>query len=69
MWNLDFSLFRLFPIGRYHAEFRVEAANVMNHTQWGLPVTGFTNLNFMRIRSLSNTHNPRRVQLGVRFQF
>jgi Carboxypeptidase regulatory-like domain/TonB dependent receptor len=69
VWNLDFSVFRLFPIGRYHAEFRAEAANVMNHTQWGIPVTGFTDPNFMRIRALSNTYNPRRIQLGVRFQF
>ena len=69
VWNLDFSLFRLFPIGRYHAEFRAEASNVLNHTQWGIPETGFTNPNFMRIRALSNTYNPRRVQLGVRFQF
>jgi len=66
-WNLDFSLFRAVPIGRYRAEFRVEASNVLNHTQWGNPVTGFTNLNFMRIRSLAR--DPRRVQLGVRFQF
>jgi hypothetical protein len=69
VWNLDMSLFRLFPVGRYRAEFRAEAANVLNHTQWGIPETGFTNLNFMRIRSLSNTYNPRRIQLGVRFQF
>jgi hypothetical protein len=69
VWNLDMSLFRLFPFGRYHAEFRVEATNVLNHTQWGNPVTGFTDPNFMRIRSLSNTYNPRRIQLGVRFQF
>ena len=69
VWNLDMSLFRLFPFGRYHAEFRAEAANVLNHTEWGNPVTGFTDPNFMRIRTLANTYNPRRIQLGVRFQF
>ena len=69
VWNLDMSVFRLFPFGRYHAEFRAEASNVLNHTQWGTPVTGFTDPNFMRIRTLSNTYNPRRIQLGVRFQF
>jgi outer membrane receptor protein involved in Fe transport len=69
VWNLDLSVFRMFPFGRYRAEFRAEAANVLNHTQWGIPVTGFTDPNFMRIRSLSNTYNPRRIQLGVRFQF
>jgi outer membrane receptor protein involved in Fe transport len=66
-WNLDFSVFRAFPVGRYRLEFRAEAANVFNHTQWGNPITGITNLNFMRIRSLAR--DPRRVQLGLRFAF
>ncbi len=66
-WNLDFSVFRAFPVGRYRLEFRAEAANVFNHTQWGNPVTGFTDPNFMRIRSLAR--EPRKVQLGLRFQF
>ena len=39
-WNLDFSVFRAFPIGRYRAEFRAESQNVFNHAQWGNPVTG-----------------------------
>lgn len=66
-WNLDFSLFKAFPIGRYRMEFRAESTNVFNHTQWGNPVTGLTDPNFMRIRSLAR--NPRRVQLGLRFAF
>ena len=66
-WNLDFSLFRAFPIGRYRLEFRAEAANVFNHAQWANPVTGLTDPNFMRIRTLAR--NPRTVQLGLRFQF
>jgi hypothetical protein len=72
VWNLDFSVFRSFPIGTYRAEFRMEAANFLNHTQWGIPVTGVTNLNFMRHSGngqLSNTYTSRRIQLGVRFQF
>ena len=68
-WNLDFSVFRMIPFGRYRAEFRVESRNFLNHTQWGNPVTGFTDLNFMRIRTLAATYEPRRIQLGVRFQF
>lgn len=71
-WNLDFSLFRSFPFGPYRVEFRAEAANVLNHTQWGNPITGFTNPNFMRHSGsgqLASTYNPRRVQLGFRFQF
>ena len=66
-WNLDFSLFRSIPIGRYRVEFRAESTNVFNHTQWGNPVTGLTDPNFMRIRSLAR--NPRRIQLGARFAF
>ena len=65
-WNLDFSVFRAIPFGRYRAEFRAEASNVLNHTRWGNPVTGFTDPNFMRVRS---NQPARRVQLGLRFQF
>jgi hypothetical protein len=69
-WNLDFGLFRIFPFGRYHFEFRAQATNVLNHTRWGNPITGFTDPNFMRIRTTAADGNvPRRVQLGVRFQF
>jgi hypothetical protein len=66
-WNLDFSLFRAIPFGRYRVEFRAEASNVFNHAQWGNPVNDITNPNFMRIRTLAR--DPRRVQLGLRFQF
>jgi hypothetical protein len=40
---------------------------VFNHAQWGAPNTGFTNANFMTIRTLSRA--PRTVQLGMRFVF
>ena len=66
-WNLDASLFREFPIGNRRLELRVESQNVLNHAQFGNPVTGFTNPNFMRIRSLARA--PRTVQVGVRFAF
>jgi hypothetical protein len=71
-WNLDFSVFRAIPFGRYRVEFRAEAANVLNHSQWGTPVTGLTDPNFMRIRSMQSgslIRTPRTVQLGLRFQF
>ena len=66
-YNLDLSVFRTIPIGRYRMELRVESQNVLNHPQWGTPVTGFTDPNFMRIRSLDRA--PRTVQLGVRLAF
>jgi hypothetical protein len=69
-WNLDFALFRGFPVGRYRLEFRAQAINVLNHTRWGNPVTGFTDPNFMRIRTNeANGNIPRKIQLGLRFQF
>src|SRR5690606_23808261 len=66
-WNLDFSVFRTFPIGDRRLEIRAESLNVFNHAQWGNPVTGLTDPNFMRIRSLARA--PRTVQLGIRFAF
>jgi outer membrane receptor protein involved in Fe transport len=66
-WNLDFSLFRTIPFGHYRAEIRAESQNVFNHAQWGNPNTDITNLNFMRIRTLSRA--PRTVQVGLRFTF
>jgi hypothetical protein len=66
-WNLDASLFRTIQFGHYRLEIRAESQNVFNHAQFGNPVTGFTDPNFMRIRSLARA--PRTVQLGVRLAF
>jgi Carboxypeptidase regulatory-like domain/TonB dependent receptor len=69
-WNLDMGIFRGVPIGRYRIEFRAQATNVLNHAKWGNPVTGFTDPNFMRIRTTEAQGNiPRKIQLGLRFQF
>ena len=68
-WNLDFSVFRTIPFGHYRIEIRAESQNVFNHPQFGNPVTGFTDPNFMRIRAYSVNRAPRTVQLGVRFVF
>ncbi|HEY7499541.1 MAG TPA: TonB-dependent receptor [Vicinamibacterales bacterium] len=74
VWNVDLSLFKSFQIGRLRPEFRIEAANVFNHTNWGAPVTGFTANNFMLFtpgsaESGTNTPGARWVQLGLRLQF
>ena len=66
-WNVDASLFRTIPIGSRRLELRIESQNAANHAQWANPVTGFTDPNFMRIRSLARA--TRTVQLGVRFAF
>ncbi|MBA2645203.1 MAG: hypothetical protein H0U81_00255, partial [Pyrinomonadaceae bacterium] len=75
VWNLDLSLFKKFRIGeRIQPEFRVEAVNVLNHVNWGAPVTGFTAPNFLQFipanaESGTNTPGARRVQLGLRVTF
>lgn len=74
VWNLDLSLFKSFQIGRVRPEFRIESVNVLNHTNWGAPVTGFTANNFMRFtpgsaESGTNTPGARRVQLALRLPF
>ena len=38
VWNVDMSVFKSFQIGRWRPEFRLEAANVFNHTVWGRPI-------------------------------
>jgi hypothetical protein len=40
---------------------------VLNHAKWADPVTGFTDPNFMGIRTLARVR--RTVQLGARFVF
>jgi hypothetical protein len=77
VWNADLSLFKAFSIGRFRPEVRIEARNVLNHPNWGAPVTGITALNFMRFTPASadsaangpSHGSPRNVQLGLRFQF
>jgi outer membrane receptor protein involved in Fe transport len=66
-WNVDASLFRIIPIGQRRLELRIESQNALNHAQWGNPETGFTDPDFMTIRSLARP--TRTVQLGLRFAF
>lgn len=78
VWNLDLSLFKQFRVKeRFQPEFRLEAVNVFNHTNWGTPVTSFTALNFLQFTpgsvdgggGTTNTPGARRIQLGLRLQF
>ena len=81
--NFDMGLFKHFEIKEERAiEFRAEAFNVFNHTQWNGVNTGtscfggsdfnagdascLANNNFMRP---SGAHNPRILQLGLKFLF
>jgi hypothetical protein len=78
VWNVDLSLFKAFPVGRYRTELRIDAANVFNHTNWGAPVTTYTANNFMQFIPASTNQvsavsgdipGPRRITVGLRFQF
>lgn len=75
VWNTDLSLFKQFRVAeRFQPEFRLEAANIFNHTNWGAPVTTFTAANFLQFvpaNAENGTNSPgaRRIQMGVRVQF
>jgi hypothetical protein len=79
VWNVDLGLFKAIPVGRWRPEFRLEMANVFNHTTWGRPVVTVTANNFMQFvpqstvvtdgNNQQNTPGPRRIQLGLRTTF
>ncbi len=78
-WNLDFSLFRAFPImgGTKRIEFRSEFFNLLNHPNWGNPADENLNVNSA---SFGQTYTvgtgardagtgERQIRFGLRFQF
>jgi hypothetical protein len=68
--NLDLSLFkdnRFGPEGRYNLQFRAEAFNVANRTQFGSPGTTFGAATFGVVSTQAN--NPRQLQLALRLDF
>ena len=84
-WNVDFSLFRAFPIGASgkRVEFRAEVFNLFNHPKWGNPDTDLTSSTFGQTFSVADGggagpngtgardfgSGERQVRLGIRFQF
>jgi hypothetical protein len=66
-WNLDTALSRSFALGeRRHLDFRGEAFNVLNHTNFGPPNLVLGNINFGK--SLS-TAPARVLQVAMKFVF
>ena len=69
-WNLDFGLNRTFNVVEGQAlEFRMEASNVLNHTNLGSPNTSIgtgVNAQFGRITSAGG---PRIIQFGMKYNF
>ena len=75
-WNVDFSIFRGFPLGvsGKRAEFRVEFFNLTNHPKWGNPDADVNSGTFGRTYTVGDTardfgSGERQIRLGVRFQF
>jgi len=69
-WNLDFSVFRAFPIGgARRLEYRLQAGNLFNHPVYGTPNGDITSGNFGRITSIANQYPERQIQMGLRFSF
>jgi len=81
-WNFDMGLFKnFFVTERANFEFRAEAFNVFNHTQWngvnnGISCYGGANNSAGDASCLdqsflhpSGAHNPRILQLGLKFIF
>jgi hypothetical protein len=68
-WNLDFSLFRQFPIReRMNFEIRGEAFNVLNTVAYDVPGSAITTpTTFGKVTSLANS--PRTLQLAAKFNF
>jgi len=66
--NFDMALFKHFPIREAMAfEFRAEAFNVFNHTEWnGFASTTQTDGNFLYINAV---HNARILQVALKFIF
>ena len=69
-WNLDFSLFRSFPIGgNRRLEYRLQAGNLLNHPVYANPNSDFTSGDFGKVLGIANQYPERQIQMGLRFSF
>ena len=68
LYVLDLGLHKGFGlVGRSRLEFRIEAFNVLNKTNFGAPNSNLSATNFGTITTLSTP--ARQIQLGVKFYF
>jgi hypothetical protein len=66
--NIDFSLFRDFPIHEsIMLEFRAEAFNLTNTAVYGIPVSNYSSPNFAQVLNIANT--PRQLQFALKLYF
>ena len=67
--NFDISVFRRFPLPFREGmalEFRVESFNTLNTTQFGTPISNFSNVTFGKVTSASG---ERQLQMGLKVNF
>jgi outer membrane receptor protein involved in Fe transport len=66
-WNLDFALFKRFPITeRWNLQYRWEMFNALNHANLGTPRN---NISVARPGAITTTSEPRIMQMGLRLTF
>lgn len=69
-WNIDFSLQKDTKVTEGTTfQLRVEAFNLLNHTNFANPTGSITSGNFGRVTAIRNFTNSRLVQLGAKFIF
>ena len=70
VWNVDFSVIKKTPLGRWEGkdmELRLEAFNLFNHVNLGVPATTIGQSNAGRVTS--QVIAPRQLQLALKFNF
>jgi hypothetical protein len=69
-WNLDFSVFRTFPLAnKQKAEVRVEGTNMTNTPKFANPTAAITSGDFMHIYGLNTAFAQRQIRLAIRYSF
>uniref|UniRef100_A0A7V4XSY8 TonB-dependent receptor n=1 Tax=Acidobacterium capsulatum TaxID=33075 RepID=A0A7V4XSY8_9BACT len=70
LFNWNISIFKSFPFTANpsgpHLQFRAESFNTFNHTEWNSIDTGSHDPNFGQV---TNTYDPRVLQLGLKLMF
>ena len=67
-WNVDLAVSRLIGLGATRrVELRLESFNLLNHFNWGDPLTNFNAGTFGRITTQAGA--PRIMQFGIKYDF
>jgi hypothetical protein len=68
LWTINMALSRLVSVSTtQNLEVRLEAFNLLNHFNWGNPVTNLAQATFGRIQTQAS--DPRILQFGVKYEF